>query len=254
MPFETQELAKFSQIGRAIADAAQKSFEVFAMGEAEIICRQWMQHIPETTEPRALLRSRSRATIATGVNTLKAFDTTVNTGRKGGAVGRVWFRTKRGKFQEVGFIKDDGNFAQSNRHFADDDWARISTAAGWYAGTLPGMVTAGKAAIGLARQSVLQIADSLGFNLSGEGVDRARGARPSNGQAYVNGYGVKEGKGDTFSVELINQYPRITDSQIDVAAAEVLQNRMAFHEINLEIALGKDLRKLASAYPYISVT
>ncbi len=254
MPFEAQELAKFSQAGRAISDAMQRSFEVFAMGEAQIICRQWVAHIPETTEPRALLRSRSRSTIKAMVNNLKAYSTTVNTGRKGGAIGRVWFKTKWGKFQEAGFVTDDGNFQQKHWHFADDDWARISTGAGMHANFLPGMIAAGKAAIGLARQSVVQIADSLGLKLDGDGVERAREARPSNGEFYVNGYGVKESQGDQFSVELVNQYPRIVESKIDIAAEEVLSNRMAFVAINLEFALKKDLAKIAKAFPYMQVT
>lgn len=260
MGFEQQELAKFTQAGRAISDAVGASFEKWAMGEMGVVLREWTSHIPETTPAAARLRSRGRATKEIGVHSLKAWSTTVNTGRKGGKVGLAWFRTRRGKFQPVGVISDEGEFDASHLHYKSQDAMKISMALNSYAGLLPRVIEAGQQAIGLARNSVIQIADSLGIALEqvrGHGsidFSRARAARPSNGQFYQNGYGIKAGKDDNFSVEAVNTYSRIAESKVDVALDEVLSNRFAYHMQNLQAALAKDARAIASAYPYVSVT
>ena len=62
MPFESEELNKFAAVGNAIATSAGSTFENWAMGEAAIICKQWMAHTPIARPAKVLLGSRSRAT------------------------------------------------------------------------------------------------------------------------------------------------------------------------------------------------
>ena len=262
MPFEAQELAKFSQAGNAFADAVGASFETWAMGEAGVICKQWAGAIPDAKPESVLLGTRSKATAEAQVNTLAAFNVTVNTGRQGGEIGRVWFRTRRKEFQLAGKVTDSGQFNPSNLHYRSEDAFRISMAAEGYASILPRIIKAGQEAIGLARQSVVQIADSLGIALesvTGGGggspdLSKARNAKPSNGQTYQNGYGIKEGKGDNFSVTLVNRYPKMNESGVTVAFEEVIAQRMAYSMANLGLALSKDTKKVTQAYPYLETT
>lgn len=263
MPFETKELQKFTQAGKAIADTMGQTFEVWAMGEASIICKQWMAHIPIANPQSVLLGTRSRSTKEAQVRSLAKFGITANTGRKGGKVGRIWYRTKGKKFQIAGDVTDDGQFVPANMHFKDGAWSRISTGAQGYARILPGMIKAGKEAIGLARNSVLQIMESLGVtaesvNTGGGDISSAdlaavRSAKPSSGALYLNGYAVKESSGNKFSVTLINRYPRIRESRIDVALDEVLAQRLAYQQSNLSLQVEGDMRKLAQAYPYLAI-
>ena len=262
MPFQEQELAKFGKAGQAIADAVGETFEAWAMGEAGIVLKQWATHVPEALPDKARMRSRGRARKKSGLDSLAKFSTTANTGRFGGQIGLLWFKSRKGKWRKVGVVADDGSLQQPHTHYGAQEWAKISGAQAAYAGVLPGLVNAGQAAIGLARQSVIQIADSLGIRLEnvqgggGGSVDfaRARAARASDGNQYINGTStITRGKG-SFAVTLIDTYPAIEEAKIDQALELVVAQRMAFHESNLDMAMAKDLRGLQKAYPYFEVT
>ncbi len=260
MPFETQELAKFGQAGRAISAAVGVGFEMWAMGEAAVVCKQWAGHIPEAMPDAARLRSRGRARNKAGVGSLDKFSVTANTGRFGGQIGLLWFRTRRGKFIKAGEVSDSGAVSQPRRRFTESDWTKVVSAQSAFSALLPKAIEAGQRAIGLARQSVLQIADSLGLNLEtaagGGGADfsRARAARASDGREYINGFGYKFGQGDKFTVTLVDIYPYIQEAGIDQALELVVAQRMAYHEVNLALALKKDLRAVEQAYPYLQIT
>lgn len=260
MPFQEQELAKFGQAGRAISDAVGAAFETWAMGEAAIICQQWAAHIPEAQPEPARLRARGRARNQAGVGSLARFNTTANTGRFGGQLGLLWFRSKRGKWLKAGEVADSGAVTQPSRRFTAGDWAKVVGAQMSYAQLLPKTIAAGLRAIGLARQSVLQIADSLGFNLDkvggGGSADfaQARAARASDGRPYVNGYSLIERSNGKFSVTLVDVYPYITEAGIDQALELVVAQRMTYHEVNLASAVKKDLGAIEQAYPYLKLT
>lgn len=261
MPFEPEELRKFSAIGNAIATSAGSTFENWAMGEAAIICKQWMAHTPIADPAKVLLGSRSRATRQARISTLTAYGMTANTGRRGGEIGRIWRKTKNGKFQIVGNVNDQGQFMPENKHYKTRTWNTISKHANEYGSILPGIIKAAQGAIGLARQSILQIADSLGSNVESAGgggggfttedLAKIRNARASDGKYYLNGYAIKSKSNGNFSLTLINRYPRIRESRIDVALEEVVNQRMAYQASTFDLLLRKDFKNLQQAYPYL---
>ena len=261
MPFEPAELSKFSAIGNAIATSAGSTFENWAMGEASIICKQWMAHTPIASPAKVLLGSRSRATRQARMSTLTAFGMTANTGRKGGQVGRIWRKTSNGKFQMVGNVNDAGAFTPDNKHYKTRTWNTINKHANEYGSILPGIIKAAQGAIGLARQSILQISDSLGTSIESAGggggsfttedLSKIRSARASDGKYHLNGYSIKAKSSGNFSLTLVNRYPRIRESRIDVALNEVVNQRIAYQAATFGLLLNKDFKKLQQAYPYL---
>ena len=263
MPFDPAELNKFFDAGSAIATSTGNTFENWAMGEASIICKQWMAHTPIASPSKVLLGSRSRATKQARISTLTAFNMTANTGRKGGTIGRIWRKNENGKFQIVGNVNDSGSFTPENKHYKTRTWNAIDKHANEYASILPGIIKAAQNAIGLARQSILQISDSLGMNVqssggggssfSNEDLAKIRNAKASNGNFYLNGYSLKSKSNGNFALTLVNRYPKIQESRIDVALEEVVIQRIAYQETTLGLLMQNDLKKLQQAYPYLSI-
>jgi hypothetical protein len=263
MPFDSAELNKFAAAGNAIATSVGTTFENWAMGEAAIICKQWMAHTPIADPAKVLLGSRSRATRKARISTLTAFNMTANTGRRGGKIGRIWRRTANGKFQIVGDVDDAGAFSPENKHYNGRTWSAINRNASNYGSILPGIIKASQGAIGLARQSILQIADSLGMAMDAAGgggvsfnneeLGKIRSAKASDGRFHLNGYSIKSKSNNNFSVTLVNRYPRIQESRIDVALEEVVNQRMAYQESTLGLLMEQDAKKLQQAYPYLSI-
>lgn len=261
MPFETRELQKFSSAGRAIAEAAEVSFEHWATGEGGVILKEWAGEVRAGSTDEARLKSRSKAAQITGVRTGGLIGVRINTGRRGGQPGEVFL--KRKKWSGVGHVSDDGGLSYKWRHYKASDWAKFSEAMADYAQELRRLIPFGQKAVALARQSVIQIADALGIvletvvgggNLSGDQIAKAREAVSQDGKQYINGTGIKTKTDTEFTIEMINRYPGIQEAGIGTALERVVLSRLGFHIENLYSVLKRDTASIARAYPYLEVT
>ena len=263
--FESNELRKFSDFGRTLAREAGIGFEEWAEQEAAITLKLWVSGVPAASEAKAVIRGRSRAAGKAKVQRASIGGASVNTGRRGGTPGTVFLRPTPGrgklKFLGAGSVSDSGVVSWRARHYKGPDWARMLATVENYAKIMPKMVEAGKGAVGLARQSIVQIADSLGIALesvkaggiSGEEISKARRALASDGQPHVNGEGKRENLNGKFSIELIDRYPRITQSGIDSALERVVANRMSFQRTEVDRIMLGAAQKTARANPYVEI-
>lgn len=255
--FDRRDLQEMSRVGVALAREAGIAFEEWADHEAAVTLKMWVANVPQASEATAAMRGRSRTA---GELELQRGIVTVNTGRRNGQPGRLWQRTKNGKYILAGMIGANGAINWSNRHFKESDWRRLLSNAEAYSELMPAAVAAGKKAVGLARQSVIQIADVLGLSLNVPGpglspdqIEKAREARSSDGKLYENGTGARERSEGKYAIELIDRYSRISQSGIDSALARVVENRLSFNRSELERVLASAANRVTKANPILEV-
>jgi len=264
VPFEPSELAKFTQAGKAISQAAGVGFEEWARGEMGTILKLWAGHTEVITPGNATIEARTSAgkkAFGATKASRSAYGITVNTGKRDGMPGKVWFRHGSRKFQQAGMIQADSHFVPAWIHWKNDVWARIKDGSEKYAAELAKLKPAAQKAIGLARQSVIQSADALGImlesvkggTLSSGAIAKARSAIAMNGQPYQNGTGTQQKQGAVFSIEAVNRYPLNQKLRMDVRLASVIQSRMVYFNRNLEEGVFKSVDKVVARYPYLTL-
>jgi hypothetical protein len=191
----------------------------------------------------------------------KSADIYINAGIRG-AFGKVWRKTRPAPgggwiFQQT----HDANFRVLNRHFGDAVWTDLREAVEDFKYEAAKRIPQARASAGLARQSWIQIADSIGIrlenvpggNLSASGILKARAAIASNGQAYVNGMSEQEHSQRGFVLRLINRLPFGPKAGLDATLASVLAGRSAYFEQNMARGVFGDMQKLLRAYPGLTV-
>lgn len=256
MGFAPSELRKFTEAGVALSKAASISFEQWADGEAEQILGGWVSLIDASTMDAAERRARTNVLNKLG---LTRGAETINSGARG-PEGRVWIRSRKGRWQLAGVVSHNaGPFVPSKRRMQDGDWNAAKDSVNEFQGKV-GVIAMAKRTIGLARQSVVQIADVLGYaieraarGLSASDISQARGAVASDGNTYQNGTGVRTRSGSYFSVELINRYPLIQQAKVDRALAETIASRTTLMQQAAAVKLGRGMRDAAGAFPYLQV-
>jgi len=260
--FPPEELRKFSESGRVIAAALGTSVEVWARAEAGVILKTWAGRTKVATQKAVDISARNRA--IRRLDLTRGGDITVNTGVKG-PYGRVFHRTKSGKYRrthEAGFRPVSGARGQGNGdHYKRGTWIDLKEAIADVRLAVGRAIPTARRAIGLARQSVVQIADELGLRLetvrggtlSAAGLAKARAALASNGQHYANGRGVTSKTAQEFSLTLINRYPKGGQLGMDRTLTGVIAGRLKYFERNLAEATFLCAYRTARAYPYLEV-
>ena len=266
------ELEKLPTAFRTIARAARVSGEEVLRGEAGIILKACAGRTKVTTVAKADQRSALRVLNKggldlTGSSGTQPGDITVNAGERG-PFGRVWVRSssqRRGTgrpFRLAGQInKSSFGFRPERYHWKKGTWIDIIEAAADVAYQMRKAIPAGRKAIGLARQSWVQIADSLGIrleevkgggSLSVAGLTKARAAIASNGRTYVNGLSRQERRARA-SITLINRYPAGRRMGMDATLRSVLIGRARYFEENFRRGVFGSIAKTAKAYPFLQV-
>jgi hypothetical protein len=270
------ELAKLSGAFKAIARSARVSGEAVLRGEAGIILKTCAGRTKVATQKKADQRSalsvlNKGGLDLTGSAGTQPGDITVNAGWKG-PFGRVWVRSpvrrneRLGKhparFRLAGQInKTSFSFKPERFHWKTGTWIDIVEAAADVAYQMRKAIPAGRKAIGLARQSWVQIADSLGIRLesvqgggalSAAGLAKARSAIAATGRRYTNGLSRQE-RGARASITLINRYPRGRNMGMDRTLAGVLIGRVRFFQQNMRRGVFFSIANTARAYPYLTV-
>lgn len=269
------EIAKLSRAFHAIARSARVTGEAVLRGEAGIILKACAGRTKVATQAKADLRSARRVLgkqglDLTGAGGTQPGDITVNAGEKG-PFGRVWIRSPRSTrramqsgrpFRLAGQIsKGNFTFKPERYHWKKGTWIDLLEVASDVAYQMRKAIPAGRRAIGLARQSWVQIADSLGIkleavkgggNLSAAGLAKARAAIAANGRRYANGLSRQE-RGARATLTLINRYPGGRKMGMDRTLAGVLIGRARFFQQNLRRGVFSSIAHTARAYPYLTV-
>lgn len=259
MPFERQELNKFTDAGKQIAASANASFEQWATGEMGVVLKTWTAHTNVITPAKAAIEARAEASkkVLGDRAAQRAARLSLNTGRRGGAPGILWRRNKGQSFWAAGKVEGDSSFSASKG--AAGKLEGIGRAA---AGQVAKSKAAAMKAIGLARQSIIQSADMLGIVLesvrggevSAGAISSARQAVATNGQRYQNGTGTTTHAGGVFTIEAVNSYPLNAKLRMDVALANILQARATLARNTLQAAMSRNLKKVEAAYPFLKVS
>lgn len=277
--FSATELKKFSDAGRVIAAAVGTSVELWARAEAGVILKTWAGKTKVTTEKvvttRAIMRAYRHARRLAGFGNDKNKGATgpgqasINLGLRHGNAGKVYYRTRkkgaaggRAGFQDV----YGPGYSPAKRIPApkatSTDWAGVSSMVQTYRSEADRMISAATHAIGLSRQSIVQIADDLrirledvkgGGTLSAAGIAKARAAIASNGQYYRNGYGVVNDQAKAFYITLVNRYPRMGPLFMDKTLQWIISGRLKYFQRNLEEGTFLAASRAAKAYPYLEI-
>lgn len=252
---------------RQLASLTGFSQKAVLLGEAGIILKTCAGRTKVATEKQADRRSwkaiLGKAGLdVSGASGTKVGDITVNTGARG-PFGRVWVRTKRKKFKLAGVISEGGQtFRPMNYHWKNAMWSDIQELADDVAIQSRKKIPKGRAAIGLARQSWIQIADALnidlsavegGGSLSAAGIAKARAAIAVSGRPHQNGTGSALDDKEKTVVTLINRLPYGQAIGFDRTLLGVVAGRAKYFEKSYAHGAFDSMRAAARSYPWLKV-
>lgn len=240
--------------------------------EAGVILKTWAGKVKVANQAeiedraRYVALKRFGATIAN-----RPGDVSVNVGLRG-PEGLVWLRTegtRRGKrwgrtssarpFHLVGRLSRDGRFTAVHHHFKNRDWSEIQDTVTTAAELIRLETARGEKSVGLARQSVVQIADDLGIDLlkvkggrlSAAGIAKARAAMSRRGIAYKNGIGVRSGDADRTVIDLLNRLPYGSKINLGGELLGVLKGRAKYLETSVAKGALDSLAAAQRAFPEV---
>lgn len=229
--------------------------------EAGVILKQWAGRTKVGTAAAAARIARLRAIKKLGLTQApNRGDVSVNAGWKSTTpYGMVWVkRTAKGGTGKKYIMLRDGYFQPGMR--TGPKWRGFGDAA--VAKVRPAVMKATQAAVksvGLARQSIVQIADSLGIDLvkvAGAGADaagiaKARAAIASTGKSYRNGTGTSAGTEVKPYIDLFNSLPYATSRKLrmDRTLIGIIHGRTKHFQKAYERGAFESLKKLQRAYP-----
>lgn len=254
---------KFSESLRALSKLQGFSEKVVTLAETGVVLKTCAGRTKVSAPQKATVRTRVRVLRGLGftqTNGLEAI--TINAGLRG-AAGRVWFCTRKDKYQLVGQMSDDAQkFTPSKYHLRQGDWIDVKEAAQDYGIALKRELPRALESVGLARQSWVQMADDLGIILedipgggaSPAAIAKARRAIASNGQRYQNGVGQEEGKaGESYFAVLTNRLPYWPKLKFDTMLLTVLAGRASYFQKNVEKAVFASHEATVRAYPWLKL-
>jgi hypothetical protein len=234
------------------------------IAEAGSILKTWAGRTKVATKEQADFRARYRAGKAAFGNVSgisgNPYRISVNTGARGGFPGEVWYRHRMsGKFQQAGVIDDSGRFTPAWIHWKSAAWQGIREGSERYGQELARALPFARKSIGLAQQSIVQIADDLGIDLAavkGTGISAARvgvarGAVASTGKRFKNGTGLKSGDGSRFEVVFRNHLPFCVKSGMDRTLRGVIAGRAKFIETAYRKGAMDSARNAAKSFPNV---
>lgn len=125
-----------------------------------------------------------------------------------------------------------------------------------------GILKRTKQSAGLARQSWVQIADSIGIDLSqvkggrsaAAAVAKARKAIAFNGRAYQNGTGSDTVAQGNHVITLINMLPYASGAKLDRTLQRAISGRAGYFKNNLRHRVFEDFRTIAAKYPGLAAS
>lgn len=253
----TAQIQAYQQAFRRLAQLPGYDPRLILRAEAGSILKTWAGRTKVTTVAQIERRERKRVIRGLGYTTAESKgDVTVNAGWRPAPFGRVWIKVQKGrKFA----LAREGNFAASANRFSRRWTADVADAVADVTATLKNRLPMAKRSAGLARQSVVQIADALGINLanvaggglSTAGLAKARAALASSGRYYRNGTGAAGGNEVRAYVDLINRLPYGPRIGMDRTLAIVIAGRAKFIEQAFAKGAFSSMSSVARSFPNI---
>lgn len=209
--------------------------------------------------------ARNEALVALGLTSDRAGSAvTINSGRRG-PTGRVYAKStgprSKGRWRRA-YGAGNPVGKPLNTHWRDQDWTDIQEAIADYERQLDKTLPAALKSIGLARQSWVQIADSLGIRLesvpggriSAAGIQKAREAISRSGQIFVNGRSRAEWAAEGFFIDLINGLPYGQRVGLPRVLFVAMQGRAQYFLESVGHGVFESMSEIASRYPGFEVT
>ncbi len=259
-------VAAYTQAFRKMRQLPGFDQRLVLRAEGGSILKQWAGRTkvgtPEQADYRARYRAGKMAFGAVSHIDRNPYRISVNTGLRGGEVGWVWYKHPGGGFIPAGVISDNGTILPNHIHFKPDVWSKVVEGMERYADSLAGLLPNARKSIGMARQSVIQIADQLGIDLnsvkgqgiSSAGITKARAAIASTGKTYQNGYGSEGGDDVRYHIRLLNNLPFGVRSGMDRILIGVLSGRAKFIETAYKKGAFDSMRSVSRAFPNVFKT
>lgn len=249
------------------------SLPTLLTAEAGVILKTWAGRTKVAKQAEIDDRARYVALRSLGATVAdKPGDVSINAGIRGPA-GMVWIRTKGGRagkrwgrtssarpFHLAGRMSADGRFVAVYHHFTDRDWAEIQDSVATAAAKIRLETERGNKSVGLARQSVVQIADDLGIdllrvkgggNLSAAAVAKARAAMSRNGVTYRNGIGTRAGDNDRSVIDILNRLPYGSKINLGGTLLGVLKGRARYLETAVAKGALDSIRNAQRSFPEV---
>jgi hypothetical protein len=261
-------MRKMARAFRVLKQNTKATLPEIIRGEAGIILKTWAGRTKVATQARVDINSRVRLFRQLGLTGKEGSSVTINAGLRG-PFGRVHLRTNTGRWRRThdqGFKRVAGMPGKGRKdpgdHYTEFDWLLVTDAIRIAKAALPEAIAAGRAAIGLARQSVVQIADSIGIllervqgggSLSIAGIAKARAAIASTGRRYINGSSFEQTGSGQYFLALVNGYPIARDLKMDRTLLGVLSGRAGYLTQNLARGVFNSESQTARAYPWLQV-
>lgn len=265
-------MAATSQTLKRLRDLTGFSQKGVLLGFAGVVLKQWAGRTKVATQAKIDRKSRLRAVKHFGLtNAAKRGDVTVNAGfKKSAPYGRVWIRVRNGGGKNNFIMARGQDFSAVNgKQFFTPYRRKINGTSGQWLNNvanaeenvqraMPGYIARGRRSIGLSRQSVIQIADSLGIdllkvqgggNLSAAGIAKARAALASTGKFHKNGTGLSGKTGAFDFVDLINTLPYARKIGMDRTLLGVLRGQNKYFNTSYAKGAFDSQRKATAAYP-----
>lgn len=266
------ELAKLPTALRAIAGAVGINSTEVLRGFAGVVLKACAGQTKVATVDNADKRARLRYLRdqqLTGRNGMVPVTVTAGA-KKNTTYGAVHLRTSTGHwrrthdpvFKPVAGMPSPGRKRRGD-HYTDHDWLLLRSVIETVRRGVVTARTAGRKTIGLARQSWVQIADTLGIRLedvrgggtlSAAGIAKARAAIASNGQQYANGLGTLERTQYDTIITLTNRYPAGHRIGMDRTLQNVLVGQVRYFEKNLELGVFNTIAGTIRAYPFLKAS
>ena len=232
--------------------------------EAGSVLKMWAGQTKVSTQAAVDRRARLKVTRAWGVSgsggkgTRKAdHPITVNAGIRGPA-GRMFILKKDGH----GFRRThESGFRPLHQHYKAEQWRDLNEVANGVQSDWQKKVPLARRSVGLARQSVVQIADSLGIDLaavqgrglSAAGLAKARAALASDGKRYTNGWSAQGGTDTKPHIDLINGLPFANSPKLQMARTllGVIAGRARYFQKSFDKGAFDSFDRVARAYPNV---
>ena len=180
-----------------------------------------------------------------------------------GKYGNMWLRSPWGNGRNFVLVAVAGNMGNATtgegpKRIGAATRAKFESVRNRWASSHAPELKAGRGAIGLAKQSWLQIALDLNINLNGvkgggpiskRDMARASHALSVKGKRYSNGNGTEANDGHRFTITLNNTLPYAVRIGMDRTLQSVLIGRAKLFDQLIKRGLGEDLTAIQKAFP-----
>jgi hypothetical protein len=268
----TKITAEYSRALRRLGELSGFSPSQVLLGEAGIILKSCAGKAKVATQDKTDKRSRRALGKKYRLTTAPNWgDVSVNMGIKAGKLpGTVWKRVGKSsaKYLAIGQMGTGWNSIRWRKlpGKKGGDWGKYTKSAEPVLNVIDNMgryVQRGRDAVGMSRQSWVQVADELGIplesvqgggTLSAQGIAKARAAIASNGKRYKNGSGTLTKTETKAQVEIVNSLPYGIAIGMDKQLLSVIGGRAKFFQQSYAKGAFDSMTRAARAFPWMKVS